>query len=287
MDLEEDFLNCKPTHSAKLFSPKILVLLLLLTASNFVAAMGDSRCMSTNLFLKFNDFFIENIHNYGIKRTTDGLNGAGEIFYRRQDSSELDFDTVKSQWNPIDSIKFALRTKPFITGALDGRNSFVSADPVSIFGLRYGYDWGKVAAHTGIYGSRYIEFRGNDSMLYRFRYISSTFEYKLYRTYRYSFLCFGQVGIGATSIKSKLNPVGSPDLKPMIPLELGMYGSVRLLRYFGLAAGLGTRLAVLKGGNRFSGPIYTFGITYFPSAMLEDGVKVMEKLNIKVPSVLE
>jgi len=203
------------------------------------------------------------------------------------DSSEFDSDTIRLPWNPLDSIKIALRTKPFITGALDGRNSFVSADPVSIFGLRYGYDWGKVAAHTGIYSSVYVEFKDNDSTLYRFRYISSTFEYKLYRTYRYSFLCFGQVGIGATAVKSKLNPVGSPDLKPMIPLELGMYGSVRLLRYFGLAAGLGTRLALLKGGNRFSGPIYTFGITYFPSAMIEDGVKVMEKLHISVPSVLE
>ncbi len=204
-----------------------------------------------------------------------------------EDTSRLFEDTIRSQWNPVDSVRMALRTKPFITGALDGRNSFVSADPVSIFGLRYGYDWGKVAAHTGIYSSKYIEFTGNDSMLYRFRYISSTFEYKLYRTYRYSFLCFGQLGIGATSVKSKLNPVGSPDLKPMIPMELGMYGSVRLLRYFGLAAGLGTRLAMLKGGNRFSGPIYTFGITYFPSAMLEDGKKVMEKLNINLPTTSE
>ncbi len=204
-----------------------------------------------------------------------------------EDTSRLFEDTIRSQWNPVDSVRMALRTKPFITGALDGRNSFVSADPVSIFGLRYGYDWGKVAAHTGIYSSKYIEFTGNDSMLYRFRYISSTFEYKLYRTYRYSFLCFGQLGIGATSVKSKLNPVGSPDLKPMIPIELGMYGSVRLLRYFGLAAGLGTRLAMLKGGNRFSGPIYTFGITYFPSAMLEDGKKVMEKLNINLPTTSE
>ncbi len=204
-----------------------------------------------------------------------------------EDTAQLVYDTIRPQWNPIDSIRIALRTKPFITGALDGRNSFVSADPVSIFGLRYGYDWGKVAAHTGIYGSKYIEFTGNDSMLYRFRYISSTFEYKLYRSYRYSFLCFGQVGVGGTSVKSKINPIGSPDIKPMIPLELGMYGSVRMLRYFGLAAGLGTRLALLKGGNRFSGPIYTFGITYFPSAMLEDGKKVLEKLNLKVPVALE
>ena len=268
-------------------SRPLLAVLVFFCVLNCDAEQVVSPCGSFMLSSKFKVSCIEISHNYGLKNSSACFTKYEDVLLLNEDSTDYNLDTVRSQWNPIDSVKFALRTKPFITGALDGRNSFVSADPVSIFGLRYGYDWGKVAAHTGIYGSRYIEFKGNDSMLYRFRYISSTFEYKLYRTYRYSFLCFGQVGIGATSIKSKIDPIGSPDLKPMIPLELGMYGSVRLLRYFGLAAGLGTRLAILKGGNRFSGPIYTFGITYFPSAMLEDGIKVMEKLNIKVPSVLE
>lgn len=280
-------MNCKRIYIVTLLSRSLLVCLSFFSTLNCVAALLDFQVESKLKSSKFQLNLSEGISKCGILKSSAVFTEYAYVFQLIEDSSEYNPDTVRSQWNPIDSVKFALRTKPFITGALDGRNSFVSADPVSIFGLRYGYDWGKVAAHTGIYGSRYIEFKGNDSMLYRFRYISSTFEYKLYRTYRYSFLCFGQVGIGATSIKSKIDPVGSPDLKPMVPLELGMYGSVRLLRYFGLAAGLGTRLAILKGGNRFSGPIYTFGITYFPSAMLEDGIKVMEKLNIKVPSVLE
>lgn len=239
------------------------------------------RCISFFcIFLYFNFvaaeshlIFMDKTNSYSNFQTDDTLD-------------RLEQDSL-NPWNPIDSIKIALRDRPFITGALDGRNSFVSSDPVSIFGLRYGYDWGKVAAHTGIYSSRYVEFRENDSMLYRFRYISSTFEYKLYRTYRYSFLIFAQLGIGATSIKAKSDLTGSSDLKAMIPAELGMYGSIRLLRYFGLAAGLGSRLAILRGGERFSGPIYTFGITYFPSAMLEDGKKVIEKLNIHVPETSE
>ena len=234
----------------------------IITCFSWWYLLANTNSLYSNSHVK-HDSKIEFVGCYGFDDTLDGM----------------ETDSL-NPWNPIDSIQIALRKRPFITGALDGRNSFVSSDPVNIFGLRYGYDWGKVAAHTGIYSSRYVEFRENDSMLYRFRYISSTFEYKLYRTYRYSFLIFAQLGVGATSIKAKSNPIESADLKPMIPAELGMYGSVRLLRYFGLAAGLGTRLAVLKGGERFSGPIYTFGITYFPSAMLEDSKKEIDKLNI-------
>ncbi len=67
----------------------------------------------------------------------EGLIGMGGDFsgLTLEDTSRLFEDTIRSQWNPVDSVRMALRTKPFITGALDGRNSFVSADPVSIFGL--------------------------------------------------------------------------------------------------------------------------------------------------------
>lgn len=183
-------------------------------------------------------------------------------------------DTITPKnWNPMDSIRLALQGAPDWSGALDGRRSFVSADPINIFGLRYGFDYGKVGAYTGIYSGKFSEKRGNDSLNIKFQYISSTFEYRFFQTYRYQLLGFAQVGLGATTTRNYRNTDYTKLVQPVIPVELGMYMSVRLLRYFGLAAGMGTRLAMLQGGSRFSGPIYTFGITYFPGTFYRDARK--------------
>lgn len=215
---------------------------------------GSHKALFVLLFLCFSQFL-------------NGQVNVPEALTIKQDTI-----TPKS-WNPIDSIRLSLQKTPDWSGALDGRRSFVSADPINIFGLRYGFDYGKVGAYTGIYSGKYSEKRGSDSLNIKFQYISSTFEYRFFQTYRYQLLGFAQVGIGATTTRNYRNTDYLKTVQPVVPVELGMYMSVRLLRYFGLAAGMGTRLAMLQGGSRFSGPIYTFGITYFPGTFYRDARK--------------
>lgn len=88
-------------------------------------------------------------------------------------------DTVA--WNLKDSIRMALASVPSYSMWLDSRNSFISADPVNVFGLRYGLSWGKISAYTGYYFTSYNQGIAGDSIQYKFNYISSTYEYRLYK----------------------------------------------------------------------------------------------------------
>ncbi|NBU03722.1 MAG: hypothetical protein EBT60_05380 [Bacteroidetes bacterium] len=85
-------------------------------------------------------------------------------------------DTVA--WNLKDSIRTALVTAPSYSMWFDSRNSFISADPVNVFGLRYGLSWGKISAYTGYYFTTYNQGIAGDSIKYKFNYLSSTYEWR-------------------------------------------------------------------------------------------------------------
>jgi len=99
---------------------------------------GSHKALFVLLFLCFSQFL-------------NGQVNVPEALTIKQDTI-----TPKS-WNPIDSIRLSLQKTPDWSGALDGRRSFVSADPINIFGLRYGFDYGKVGAYTGIYSGKYSD----------------------------------------------------------------------------------------------------------------------------------
>jgi hypothetical protein len=195
--------------------------------------------------------------------------------------AELPSDTVA--WNLRDSITMALAQTPSYSMWFDSRNSFISADPVNVFGLRYGLSWGKISAYTGYYFTSYNQLNGTDSLQYKFNYLSSTYEYRLYKTHRFSLTGFAQLGGGIRTVKNLTNENLANKQQFFMPIEFGAYGSVRFLRYFGVGGGLGTRIALFPGGRNFSGPIYYLGFTAFPWTFYEDVRRKAKKHGVNLP----
>ena len=170
-------------------------------------------------------------------------------------------DTVA--WNLKDSIRMALASVPSYSMWLDSRNSFISADPVNVFGLRYGLSWGKISAYTGYYFTSYNQGIAGDSIQYKFNYISSTYEYRLYKTHRFSLTGFAQLGGGIRTVNHLTNENIANKQQFFMPIEFGAYGSVRFLRYFGVGGGLGTRIALFPGGRNFQDRFTTWVLPRF------------------------
>jgi hypothetical protein len=190
-------------------------------------------------------------------------------------------DTVL--WNVRDSIKMAMATVPSYSMWFDSRSSFISADPVNVFGLRYGLSWGKVSAYTGYYFTSYNQLNDGDTIQYKFSYLSSTYEYRLYKTHRFSLTAFGQLGGGLRTVNHLTNNNIANKQQFFMPIEFGAYGSVRFLRYLGVGGGLGTRIALFPGGRNFSGPIYYLGFTCFPGTLYDDVKRKASKRGIRIP----
>lgn len=193
----------------------------------------------------------------------------------------LPSDTVA--WNVRDSINMALAQTPSYSMWFDSRNSFISTAPVNVFGLRYGLSWGKISAYTGYYFASYNQANGTDSVQYKFSYLSSTYEYRLYKTHRFSLTGFAQLGGGIRTVNHLTNENIANQRQFFMPIEFGAYGSVRFLRYFGVGGGLGTRIALFPGGRNFSGPIYYLGFTAFPWTFYEDVRRKAKKHGVKLP----
>ncbi len=128
-------------------------------------------------------------------------------------------DTVA--WNIKDSIRMALASVPSYSMWLDSRNSFISADPVNVFGLRYGLSWGKISAYTGYYFTSYNQGIAGDSIQYKFNYISSTYEYRLYKTHRFSLTGFAQLGGGIRTVNHLTNETSPISNSFSCPSNLG------------------------------------------------------------------
>jgi hypothetical protein len=124
---------------------------------------------------------------------------------------------------------------------------------------------------------------GADSLQYKFSYLSSTYEYRLYKTHRFSLTGFAQLGGGIRTVKNLTNENLAGKQQYFMPIEFGAYGSVRFLRYFGVGGGLGTRIALFPGGRNFSGPIYYLGFTAFPWTFYEDVRIKSKKHGVNLP----
>jgi hypothetical protein len=200
--------------------------------------------------------------------------------------SEFPNDTTNTDtlgWNIKDSITMALAVPPSYSMWFDSRNSFVAANPVNVFGLRYGLSWGKISAYTGYYFTTFNQAVGQDSIQYKFQYLSSTYEYRFYKTHRFSLTGFAQLGGGLRTVDHKTDNNIANKHQFFMPLEFGAYGSVRFLRYIGVGGGLGTRIAFFPGGRNFSGPIYYLGFTAFPWTFYEDVRRKARARGVNLP----
>jgi len=185
----------------------------------------------------------------------------------------------QTTWKPKDSIQLSMKNRPNFRLGLDGRQSFISGHPVTIWGLRYGLDYGKVAFYTGWYGTDLGGvFADKDTFFSQYRYQSSTLEYSLYKTWRWQLESSFQLGLGIeTEVVKRRDGIVTNKQKLLMPLEGGMSCRVRLLRYIGLSLGLGIRYSPINGQG-FNGSFGSGGLTFYSGTLLKDTKKLFKKL---------
>lgn len=176
------------------------------------------------------------------------------------------------EWSPKDSIRLSLKNKPHILIGGDQRNSFVTGIPVRIFGLRGGLDYGKFSLLGAIYSANAEKIiKQGVSNSYDYLIFSGIGEYHWYNTHRFKISQTIQLGIGVVDLKEYDDQLGKNVLstKMVIPVETGVSGNLRVLKYFGLTAGIGVRVS-LTPGTYYSAPYYTYGLMVFTKDLIHD-----------------
>lgn len=175
-------------------------------------------------------------------------------------------------WSPIDSIKLSFKNKPsFILGG-DQRNSFVTGVPVKILGFRGGMDYGKFALLGAVYfASAEKTIKPNYVNTYDYLIFSGIGEYHWYKTHRFRLYQTVQLGVGVVDLKEYREQKDRYDIssKMVIPLETGVSGNLRVLKYFGINAGIGVRVS-LTPGTYYSAPYYNYGLMVFTKDLIRD-----------------
>ncbi len=180
---------------------------------------------------------------------------------------------VKAQnWSPKDSIQLSFKNKPaFILGG-DQRNSFVTGVPVKILGFRGGLDYGKFALLGAVYyADATKEIAPGKENRYEYLIFSGIGEYHWYKTHRFRLYQTVQTGIGVVDLsefpENSTKPIFSS--KMVIPVETGISGNLRVLKYLGINAGIGVRVS-LTPGTYYSAPYYNYGLMVFTKDLIQD-----------------
>ncbi len=176
------------------------------------------------------------------------------------------------EWSPIDSIRLSSKNKPTILIGGDKRNSFVTGVPVRILGFRGGFDYGKFALLGAIYSATAEKvIQAGKINSYDYLIFSGIGEYHWYKTHRFRIYQTIQAGIGVVDMKEYNEKKGKEEFssKMVLPIETGVSGNVRVLKYFGLTAGIGVRVS-LTSGTYYSAPYYTYGVMVFTKDLFED-----------------
>ena len=172
-------------------------------------------------------------------------------------------------WSPLDSIKLSLKNKPNVILGLDKRNSYVVGMPVNVFGIRVGYNYGKLALLGAFYSASTTK-EGTDNT-YDYLILGAICEYHWYKTHRFLIYQIIQTGIGTVDMKERdiLTKEIQYKSNMIIPIETGVTGNVRFLKYFGITAGIGIRTS-LTPNTYYTAPYYSYGIMVFTKDLIKD-----------------
>ena len=172
-------------------------------------------------------------------------------------------------WSPLDSIKLSFKNIPHILLGLDRRNSYVVGMPVNVFGIRVGYDYGKIALLGAFYTASTTK-EGTDNT-YDYLILGAICEYHWYKTHRFLIYQTIQTGIGTVDMKERdiLTKEIQYKSNMIIPIETGVTGNVRFLKYFGITAGIGIRTS-LTPNTYYTAPYYSYGIMVFTKDLIKD-----------------
>lgn len=187
----------------------------------------------------------------------------------------------------FDAIETSLREKPKFDFKVDTRHSFISARVAKIlgvkvgvsyanttkFGLGYNYLWSKVKNERTIINSK--NERESVNATFKFWYLSPYFEYVFYNEDPWEISILALVGGGTSHFKyqDKYGVNYSTDKSFVLLWEPYMTAQYRVLKYFGVGAGIGYRLPL--SGDKFSrrqliSPIYVLKMKVYLQEILEE-----------------
>ncbi|MEO8068901.1 MAG: hypothetical protein ABI599_14485 [Flavobacteriales bacterium] len=186
----------------------------------------------------------------------------------------------------LDSIHLFMQEEPRIVVKLDTRGSFISNEPISMYGVKVGwehakrfqYGFGYSVLLKPVHRQRQVfeagAYRMADSRL-RMGHVSAYAEYAFYQRGHWEVRIPVQVGVGHGSVvyEDLTGETRKWQKTWFFLYEPGMTVQYRFLTYFAVHAGFGYRLVFRTSaslGEQLTAPIYMAGLRLFTSDILRD-----------------
>ena len=186
----------------------------------------------------------------------------------------------------LDSIHLFMQEKPRIVVKLDTRGSFISNEPISMYGVKVGwehakrfqYGFGYTTMLHPVRRTRQLYDAGalrNIGTRLRLGYVSAYAEYAFYQRGHWEARIPVQLGVGHGSVVYT-DVYGDRQVWQrtwLILYEPGMTVQYRFLKYFALHAGFGYRLVFRTSaslGEQLTAPIYMAGLRVFMGDVWRD-----------------
>ena len=182
----------------------------------------------------------------------------------------------------LDTIRESFHSKPKLFFQIDAYNSFVSSEPANTFGFRAGLEFNKrVRITLGYYNltSDIVKpklitgvFAIGDTTLNAkldMSYVTGSFEYIFYNKDPWQFSVPFNIGAGKSYFwyyKNAAGDRGRIDEKTIMLTILSVGAQYKVLKWFGVGAGLGYRVMLKDNSNideNFNSVIYSVGLRIF------------------------
>jgi hypothetical protein len=182
----------------------------------------------------------------------------------------------------LDSIGLFLREPPRVSVALDARGSFISNENVRLLGIKAGLEHGGRVRYgigysfliTPVEHQEDVEGVGSVTTRLKLGYVTPYFSYAFYQRGPWEVSIPVQMGIGGGRLVYDDAEGDRHTLKKAFVFlyEPAMTVQYRFLRYFGIGAGWGFRLAFTNAelDEGLNAPIYLFGLKVFMGDLWRD-----------------
>lgn len=181
----------------------------------------------------------------------------------------------------FDSIRVSLTHKPKLYANFNTRNSFISNYRAQVRGISAGVTFNKQFTLAIGYNWLITDFQKKitetDSALLKIRYVTPFMEYSFLERNNLEVTIPIYLGFGTSSYE-KADGV-SVNKKFILLYEPSMKVTYRVLRYFGVSAGIGFRAILAGNGNLAENaltPTYTLGTSLFLADIYKDAKKALE-----------
>ena len=180
-----------------------------------------------------------------------------------------------------EELRSALKKKPRLDFKLDSRNTFISQSGVRVFGIKLGLSFDNKLA----FGLGYNELLSNvkSDAVYQggnyksrlgYSYLSPYMDYTFYRDDKWELSIPVQFGIGETYYHTQIGGKGINFAKGIVlSYEPAITFQYKILSYFGVGAGVGYRLMVIRNyavKEDFTSPVYLFKFKIYFQDVYQD-----------------